>query len=236
MGSALDALLNGTSGSTSTGGKVYLGGQTGTPVVGPVLDESQRYPGVVSVSDAKKSFYSWSDAQLNSFKSKLSSYGFKNVSNVLAATMWETAVEGASTWYTNSGGKRKITPEDYIGWYAKSQGLGKSDEPIPTKSVYLYDKAQINDLVKKTVSNTLGRDASNDELTHFYSVIRDMIDEGTVSTTKKVNGVAVTTTKPGFSTEKAAAAIKAELKKSSPEDLNQKQSLDFADFLAKLEG
>lgn len=62
-----------------------------------------------------------------------------------------------------------------------------------------------------------------------------MIDEGTVRTTKMVNGTQVTTTKPGFSTEKATAAIESELKTKSAEDYKQKQSLDFGDFLAQLE-
>ena len=89
--------------------------------------------------------------------------------------------------------------------------------------------------MKKTVSDTLGREATESELTHFYTVIKDMMDEGTVRTTKKVGGVTVSTTTPGFSTEKATAAIESELKTTSSEDYLQKQSLDFADFLGKLD-
>jgi hypothetical protein len=237
MGDALDSLMSQFGGASSgTVNKVYTGriDPNAQGFIGPVANESLR-TGITTVAEAKKMFYSWSDKELNAFKSKLSSYGFKNVSNVMAATLWETAVDGASTWYSNSDGKRKITPEEYIQWYAKGQGLTSGNETTKTKNVYLYDKAAINDLVKKTVSDTLGREPSNDEMKHFYTVVKDMIDEGTVTTTKMVNGTSVTTTKPGFSTEKATAAIEGELKTTSAEDYKQKQSLEFGDFLAQLE-
>jgi hypothetical protein len=239
---ALDNLKGGlTSGTTvSPTGNVYLG-QEATPErqikspTGAIYTvKASSTDKVMSISDAKKAFYSWDDAQLASFKSKLDSYGFKNVSNVTAATMWEMAVDGASTWYANSNGERKISPEDYLGWYAKSQGLTSSNKPSVSKNVYLYDKAQVNDLITKQVNDVLGRNATEDEMKHFYTVVKNMIDDGTVSTTKVVNGVTTTTTKPGFSTESANAKIEAELKKNSPQDYQEKKSLDFADFLGKL--
>lgn len=242
--SALDNLKGGISGtgtSASVAGNVYLGSQEeaakqiASPTGGVYTIPKTKVDRVMSTADAVKDFYSWDDKKLSQFKGVLAAAGFEDISNVTAATVWEMAVEGASTWYANSNGTRKITPEEYVLWYAKGKGLGDSNEPKTSRNVYLYDKAQVNDLITKKVSETLGRNATNDEMKHFYTVIKGMIDEGTVSTTKVVNGVTTTTQKPGFSTEAAQAKIEAELKKSSPQDYQEKKSLDFADFLGQLE-
>ena len=242
--SALDNLkggITGTDTNASVAGNVYLGSQeeaarqVASPTGGVYTIPKTKTDKVMSIVDAKKDFYSWDDKKLASFKGVLAAAGFENVSNVTAATMWEMAVDGASTWYANSDGARKISPEEYVLWYAKSKGLGDANKPTTSRNVYLYDKAQVNDLITKKVNETLGRNATADEMKHFYTVIKGMIDEGTVSTTKVVNGVSVTTQKPGFSTESAKAKIEAELKKSSPQDYQEKKSLDFADFLGQLE-
>lgn len=239
---ALDNLRGGLKGGTTVNpvGTVYLGQQdeaerkVASPSGGVYTIKARKSDKIATIQDAKNDFYNWDDGKLEAFKKTLANAGFENVSNVTAATMWEAAVDGASEWYAKSNGARKITPEDYILWYAKSQGLGKK-EPTTTRNVYLYDKAQVNDLITKTVSDKLGRNATEDEMKHLYTIIRGMIDDGTVTTTKVVNGVQTITQKPGFSTEAAQAKIESELKKSSPQDFQEKKSLEFADFLGELE-
>lgn len=246
MGSSLDRLRGSVSDkgtSVSPINSVYLG-QEATPakkIVSPtgggaVYDVKASTTDIVmDKTEAKNSFYSWDDKRLGKFKATLSAAGFKDVSNVTAATMWEAAVDGASEWYAKSDGTRKITPEEYVMWYAKDKGLTGGGGPTTSRNVYLYDKAQVNELITNKVSEVLGRNATNDEMKHFYTVIKGMIDEGTVSTTKVVNGVTTTTQKPGFTTEGAKAMIEKELKKSSPQDYQEKKSLEFADFLGQLE-
>lgn len=242
--SALDNLKGGISGTGTTAsvvGNVYLGQQeeaarqVASPTGGVYTIPARKADKTMTIADAKKDFYSWDDKKLAKFKGVLAAAGFTDVSNVTAATMWDMAVDGASTWYANSDGQRKITPEEYVLWYAKDKGFGAANKPTTTRNVYLYDKAQVNELVTNKVSEVLGRNATADEMKHFYTVIKGMIDEGTVTTTKVVNGVSTVTTKPGFSTEAAKAKIESELKKSSPQDYQEKKSLDFADFLGQLE-
>lgn len=194
-----------------------------------------------SAADAKKEFYSWDDKKLNAFINRLSSYGFKNVTRITAQSMWDMAVDGASSWYAGSNGQRKITPEQYLQWYSKGEGGAK--ENLPQKQVYLYDNATIKGLIDDTLTNVLGRKATADENKQFFTKLKQMMNEGTVTTTetkvvggKKMN---VSTTKAGFSKEAAAAAIEQQIKTGTAgqqEDYLQKKSLDFADFLSQLGG
>lgn len=198
--------------------------------------------GVMTAADAKASFYKWTDKQLNAFIKTLGSYGIKNVTPAKAEQMWIMAVDGASTWYSKSGGTKQITPEQYIKWNSKPTATTTAPN-LPQKQVYLYDKATIQGLIDDTLSSTLGRKATDDENKQFYTAIKAMIDEGTVTTTatKVVNGkkTLVSTTTPGFSQEAAAAAIQEKIKTgtvSQQQDYLQKKSLDFGDFLSQLGG
>ena len=254
MSGALDKLLGGnTTGDTTSGGtdyinKVYLGS---TPVVKGKKVKSPTgttYTQIDSggdiskpIADAKKDFFSWDDKKLNSFISRLSSYGFKNVSRITAKSMWDLAVDGASTWYAGSAGTQKITPDQYLQWYSKGQG--STEERLPQKQVYLYDNNAIKELIDGTLNSVLGRKATSDENKQFFTKIKEMINAGTVTTTttKVVNGkkMNVSTTSPGFSKEAAALEIQKQIKAGTPEqqtDYLQKKSLDFGDFLSQLGG
>ena len=251
---ALDNLLGGNTTGDTTGGdttyvnKVYLGSTPvvkGKKVMSPTGTEyTQATMGgdlTRTVADAKKDFFSWDDKKLNSFISRLSSYGFKNVSRVTAKSMWDLAVDGASTWYAGSAGAQKITPDQYLQWYSKGQGAAA--ERLPQKQVYLYDNDAIKGIIDDTLTNVLGRKATADENKQFFTKLKDMVNEGRVTTTetkvvkgKKMN---VSTTTPGFSQEAAAREIEKQIKSGTAgqqEDYLQKKSLDFADFLSKLGG
>jgi len=233
MSKALEALMGKSGGfgtSSSAVGQVYLGEEM-------VYGSSQAAPRVadkvVSVFDAQQSFYSWNDATIKSWQNSLASNGFKT-DLITAKSIWDLSVQGASDWFSGSGRNKKITPQDYLTFYGKNQG--SETAPRTTKNVYLFDKAEVNKLITGKVSEVLGRNAQPEEMKHFYTVIKDMIDQGTVTTTKMVGGQSVTTTKPGYSQAKAEAAIESGLKAASPQDYEEKKSLDFADFLKKLGG
>lgn len=245
---ALEDLLSGKSSGGAGGNQVYLGPGKGkkTTSVGGTYIGSQFVPNTKeiisetnSIADAKKEFYNWTDAQLNSFIGQLGSYGYKNVSRITAKAMWDMAVDGSAAWYNGSNGTRKVTPEQYLQWNAKGQG---TEPALPQKQVYLYDKSTIQGLIDDTLSSVLGRKATADENKQFYTAIQGMINEGTVTTTKTVvdkttgKKVSQSTTTPGFTKEKAASMIEQELKTNASEDYLQKKSLDFADFLSQLGG
>jgi len=254
MSGALDKLLGGnTTGNTTSGdtgyvNKVYLGSTPivkGKKVMSPTGTQyTQATTGgdlTSPIADAKKDFFSWDDKKLNSFISRLNSYGYKNVSRITAKAMWDMAVDGASTWYAGSAGTQKITPDQYLQWYSKGQGA--TAERLPQKQVYLYDNDAIKGIIDDTLTNVLGRKATADENKQFFIKLKDMINEGRVTTTetkvvkgKKMN---VSTTTPGFSQEAAAREIEKQIKSGTAgqkEDYLQKKSLDFADFLSQLGG
>ena len=91
-------------------------------------------------------------------------------------------------------------------------------------------------MIDDTLKSVLGRKATDSENKEFYTAIQGMIEKGTVTTTKKVGGKTVTETKPGYTKEKAQALIKKSVEENAPQDLAEKQSLDFADFLSGLGG
>ena len=234
-GSALETLMGKSGGfgtSSSAVGQVYLGQET---VSGNYQAKPRVTDKVVPVFDAQQSFYSWNDATMKSWQKSLAANGFKT-DLITAKSIWDLSVQGASDWYSGSGRKQKITPQDYLTFYGKNQGSQQAGGPRTTKNVYLFDKAEVNKLITSKVSEVLGRNAQPEEMKHFYTVIKDMIDQGTVTTTKIVNGQTVTTTKPGYSQAKAEAAIESGLKSASPQDYQEKKSLDFADFLGRLGG
>lgn len=253
--SALDNLLNGGGtfpGSNNYGSsntylnKVYLGAPTETTqtTLGPKgfkVSKLVKNDNTLSIADAKNQFYTWDNKTLNGFVKRLSSYGFENVSRITAKTMWDMAVEGSSQWYSGSNGQQKVTPNQYLQWYSK--GKTGSAERLPQKQVYLYDKTAIQGVIDDTLTSVLGRKATADENKQFMAKLKDMVNEGTVTTTSTqvVNGkkMNVTKTTPGFSKERAAASIEEQIKSGTAaqqEDLLQKKSLDFADFLSQLGG
>ena len=238
---ALDDLKSGQStgfGSTSATGKVYLGqvardveykfrrsGQT-------ISRKAQVVDDTMSVADAKADIYNWDDAKLQGFISQLRGMGFDNANEVTAPALWATAVDGASTWYANSGGMRKITPNQYLGMYAKSQGLGGAN--LPSVQIYNYDDATLEGYVEQGFMKSLGRTATANEKAALLKAFRDRIKQGTVTTTKTVGGKKVTTQTPNFTEATAQALIEEEAKKANAGvDFEKKTQQDFMGWLSK---
>lgn len=238
---ALDDLKGGNTGGFGDGsatGKVYLGqvakdveykfrrsGQT-------VTRKNQVIDNTMSVADAKADIYTWDDAKLKGFISQLKSMGFDNANEVTAPALWATAVEGASTWYASSNGKRKITPDQYLGMYAKSQGMGGGN--LPSVQVYNYDDATLEGYVEQGFMKSLGRTASDAEKAALLKTFRDRIKQGTVTTVKTVGGKRVTTQTPNFSESTAQALIEEEAKKANAgTDFEKKTQQDFMGWLSK---
>jgi hypothetical protein len=239
MSESLDKLKSSSSGSKGGGsvvGQVYIGPGVGTQQVdiagvGTVVTASDT----MTTFNAKKRYFE--DAKVESgwlFTLKKNGYG--DVSPIKAKALYDLAVDGASQFYVGSGGGRKITPEQYLQWYAKDSGISGSGQPSVSVSKYLFQPEEIQSLIDDTLKTSLNRKATPSETKEFYTAIQKMIDEGTVTTTRRVGGKTISETKPGYSKERAQALITEKVKTNSPQDFQEKQSLDFGDFLAKLKG
>lgn len=234
MGNALDNLKNGN--GVSTAGQVYVGpGKKKTITFKKTGQQIEVVSETAKASDLKSSYYTDPSVEA-AWKKTLSKYGYGDVDPLKAASIYELAVDGASDWYNKSNGTRKITPEQYLQWYAKNQGVGGANKPTTSVQKYLFQPEEIQSLIDDTLKSVLGRKATESENKEFYTAIKDMIDKGTVTVTKKVGGKTVTETTPGYTKEKAQALIKKSVAEKAPQDLAEKQSLDFADFLAGLGG
>lgn len=234
MGDALDKLKNGKTGSTA--GQVYVGPGGKKTITFKKTGQQISVPSeTTSASDLKESYYS-DPAVESKWLSTLKKYGFGDVDPIKAQSIYELSVDGAADWYQKSGGKRLVTPEQYLQWYAKNQKVGTGGGPSTSVQKYLFQPEEIQSLIDDTLKSVLGRKATESENKEFYTAIQDMINKGTVTVTKKVGGKTVTETTPGYTKEKAQAVIKKSLEQNAPQDVAEKQSLDFADFLSGLGG
>lgn len=234
--SPLDTLQGKLSGTAAVGGQVFVGTGKGKPtsINIPSGGSYVTYGDTESEADLKTKYYSDPKFERN-WMNILKKNGFGDAASdpIKAAAMFDIAVSGAADWYQYSNGQRKVTPEQYISWWAKGEGLG---QPSVSVQKYLYQPEQIQEVIEDTLKTTLRRKPTEQESKEFYTSIKKLIDEGTVTTTKKVGGKTVSTTTPGYTAEKARALITEKIKAESPQDYQEAKSLEFADFLGKLKG
>lgn len=209
---------------------VYLGG------IGPLV---KTWPGDTRPSRKETdTIEGATEAYLNSpklqskWKATLSKYGF-DTDQLRAKALWDLSVAGAAEWYQQSNGKQKVTPIDYIAWYAKGTSKKKN---IPTRQVYNYTPEEVAALINKSAESVLGRtinkeDTQEDWYQDLNNAINRMIAKGTVTKVETKGGEKVVSQTPGFSTEKAEALIEKRLTKAAPEDVARKERVDFASFL-----
>lgn len=230
----------GATGETSgyAPGTVFLGSQayaasTTTSPTGVVYNiPAGKSDRTLGITDAKK-LYVTDPAVKAKWNAALKKYGF-DTDPIKGRMMWEMAVDGASDWYQTSEGQQKVTPEMYLQWYAK-ETAPKKKENLPSRQVYMYDEATVQELITDTISKTLGRKPTDSESKDFYTAIQKMIEEGTVTTNKtRINpetGLkeSYTETTPGYSQAKAEALIKSKI--TGTEDYEEKKGLDFIDFI-----
>ncbi len=237
---ALDDLKSGSGNTTSASGKVFLGTPGGTKTItlkrsGKKITSPIEGAGAVTKADAKKRYFEDPTVQ-SGWLFTLKKNGFGDVSPAKGQMLYDMAVDGASKFYSQSGGTQKITPEQYLQWYAKDQGVLGGGGPSVSVQKYLFQPEEIQSLIDDTLKGVLGRKATQAESKEFYTAIQNMIDKGTVTTTRKVGGKTITEIQPGYSKEKAEALITEKVKAQSPQDYEEAQSLGFADFLGKLKG
>lgn len=229
-----------SSGSTSGfEGRVYVGSGGGYSGGKPFAADK-----TVSVTDKINEFYQWTPAQYNAFVNKLRAQKYigksEKVDPSKVASLWTTAVNEASKYYSATGGKNKMTVDGILSWYSKGNVDADAVANEPTRQIYQYKKEDIYAVINNVYESTLGRKPTQAELDSQYAPLEKQINQGTVTTTKKSVKNAktgkletVVTQTPGFSADAAKLTIEESLKKTNPDDFDRKKRIDFADWLSK---
>lgn len=165
---------------------------------------------------------------------------------IKARAIWDLSVDGASDWYATSNGKQKITPEQYLGWYAGSSK--KAGGPsLPSRQVYQYAPEQLAAKIDETAQSILGRAITDtDKTASWYKdlnkALNKMVMQGTVTTTKKVRNPKtgkmenVTIQKPEVTAESITQQITGALKTADPVSLQRQQDLEIEKWFLSQRG
>jgi len=243
-----DAFFNNYSGgATATGGyvnKVYFGQsapkQTRMKRSGEVINiPTDR---TLSITEAKR-LYLTDEALRNKWNTTLRKNGI-DADPIKARAIWDLAVDGASDWYATSNGQQKITPEQYLGWYAGGKAGGGSGGGAGggrTRQIYQVTEDEIDADISAIAFKTLGRelqdaDKSADWYKDLVKGINKLYSKGIVTTTKEVKNPKtgkvenVVTQTPKFSKEQITEKITSAVEAADPVSLQRKQDLDFANW------
>jgi hypothetical protein len=233
--------------SASGGGSnsVYIGTTTKTVLPPPTIakpgtkPQTITMPNILTVKQANSLYLT--DPKLQaSWRNTMKKYGLETGNPLVERKAWETAVAGASDWYLTSNREAKITPEQYLQWWAG--GKKKKPKPDLSRSVYEYTPEQIGADVDKLAQQVLGRTINDaDKAASWYtdltSAISKMASKGTVSQVKDVRNPKtgklerITTQTPEFTKEQAASKIESTLKNVAPEDAERKKRSDFMSWM-----
>ena len=240
-----DPAIGGSGFGGSYTGQVYLGAKkvpgftTQSPTGGTYTVKPRKGESVVSAAEAKRSYLT-DDKLRSSWLQTLKKNGI-DTDPIKARALWDLSVDGASDWFATSNGTQKITPEQYLNWYAGGQKK-KAPKPDLSRSVYEYTPEQIGADVDKLAQQVLGRTINDaDKAASWYtdltSAISNMASKGTVSQVKDVRNPKtgklerITTQTPEFTKEQAASKIESTLKNVAPEDAERKKRSDFMSWM-----
>jgi hypothetical protein len=159
---------------------------------------------------------------------------------IQARAIWDLSVDGASDWYATSNGQQKITPEQYLGWYAG--GKKKKGPALPTRQVYQVTEdeidADIDEFLQKRAGRTL-QDSDRD-MGWYQDLVKSvskLYSEGIVTTVKEVKNPKtgkmekVVTQTPGFSKEQIAQEITSTIEAEDPASVERKKRIDNTKWL-----
>jgi hypothetical protein len=130
------------------------------------------------LDDALIDIYRWDDEERHQWGKRLYAAGLAQSPDDWDAQLkgWQTAVQGASDYYTNAG--RKITPWKFMDLYTKDTGLGpggKKDLSGTTTrhdtNVFIPDKSDAAAAVKTLFKEQLGRAPDDGELDRYTSMM-----------------------------------------------------------------
>lgn len=226
-------------GGASTGTEsVYLGGFSGTrPVQMKKTGQTVNIPvpRITTIKEANSLYLNDPKVRANWVKT-MKKYGLETGNPLVERKAWETAVAGASDWYTTSGGTAQVTPEQYLQWWTGGQ---KKAPALPSRSIYQYAPEQLAAKIDETAQTLLGRAITDaDKSASWYqdlnSALNKMVMQGTVTTTKQVKNKKtgkmenVTIQTPEVTAESIGQTITSALEQADPASLERKKNLEFA--------
>lgn len=199
---ALSILKGGTaSGATGAKGEVYFGEETRTINLPKRGTKKITVSKTKSLADAIAMAYTWTDAERKAFVAKARALGYDDTTDLTSPNLWAMAVNGASEWYKNSNGQVKITPEEYLEWYAKSKGVGEDKGPTTNKTITQYGAPQIRDWINEGLSRKFGRtfeSLTQEERSTLFNAVKDYSEKAAVTISRAgKKGTTITTVKPG---------------------------------------
>jgi hypothetical protein len=164
MSDFVDAFFN-NYGANNTGmtdssyvNKVYIGSEkvkssktqspTGVSYTIPATTKDK----VETIAQAKTRYLT-DEALRNKWNTTLRKNGI-TADPIQARAIWDLSVDGASDWYATSNGQQKITPEQYLGWYA---GGKKKAPALPTRQVYQVAEAEVDADIDEFLQKRAGR-------------------------------------------------------------------------------
>lgn len=240
----LTQLLSGR-GATTAQNSVYLGSKKGLPpsVIAAPGAKPADIPEISTIQKANALYLT--DAKLRAkWQQTMRKNGLETGNPLVERQAWETAVAGASDWYATSNGAAKVTPEQYLQWWAGGQ---KKAANVPARSIYQSSPEQLAAKIDDVAQNLLGRtitdaDKSADWYKSLNKSLNQMVMQGTVTTTKRVKNPktgkveSVTIQKPEVTAEGIQQTITGALEQADPASLERKQNLDFANWAFKKMG
>lgn len=119
--------------------------------------------------------------------------------------------------------------------YIRSQEVPSltNQGPSVTQTITQYDDKYLTTVANSIAQDFLGRNLQPGEAEKILPKLKDIVNKGTTTTSKKVGGKNVVTTTPGFSQAAAQDVVQTELRLGASKDLQTKQYEDFADWLSK---
>ena len=191
----------------------------------------------LSITEAKR-LYLTDEALRNKWNTTLRNNGI-TADPIQARAIWELSVDGASDWYATSNGQQKITPEQYLTWYAG--GKKKKGPALPTRQVYQVTEDEIAADIDEIMLKRAGRaiqdsDKQADWYQDLVKGISKLYSEGIVTSVKEVKNPKtgkkekVVTQTPGFSKEEIAQKITSTIEAADPVSVERKKNLEFANW------
>lgn len=192
-----------------------------------------------SVADAKREYLT--DEKLRASWNALLRKNGLDADPLQARAIWDMSVDGASDWYSTSNGQQKVTPQQYVTWYAAGRG-GKKKPAIPTRQIYATTPEQIDADINAIATKTLGREIQDaDKEADWYQDlvkgINKLYSKGTVTTVEEVRNPKtgkmekVVKQTPGFSKEQITEKITGAVEAADPESLARKERIDFTKWM-----
>ena len=237
------ALAQYASGGGVVGGQdlVYLGPSSGTRTV-----KMKRSGKTISIptSDIKTteqavSMYLNDPKVQNDWRKTMQKYGLETGNPIAERRVFEAAVAGASDWYMTSNRQQKITPTDYLKWYAGA--TKKAPKPDLTRQIYNVTPEQIDADINDVAQKVLGRTITdNDKQADWYGDlvkgITKMAGRGTTTEVKTVRNKKTGKLEqqviqtPEVTKEAITERITGAVQAADPLSLERKKNLEFANW------